>query len=157
MIMTLLKECYLYLGFLALQWYNSYLESPEKHFSELTSWNSFAAAMKSPFGELNKELVASSNIRKLCQQSTSTSQYAETFKQLASDLQWNDSAPMSQFRDGLRDEVKDMLLHHDPSPSLTSLIALSIRCDNRWRERQLQKTQNPTPAFTGFTPQSKSV
>jgi hypothetical protein len=143
----------------ALQWYNPFLESPEKHSVALATWESFIAAMKSTFGELDKEIAATSKIRKLRQNLTSTSQYATTFQHLAADLQWNESALMAQFREGLSEDVKDMLLHHDQPISLASMISLSIRCDNRWRERQLQKTQSPTslPHNTHrFRPQSNN-
>jgi hypothetical protein len=140
----------------ALQWYNPLLESPKKHSETLASWESFTAAMKSTFGELDKELAASYKIRNLRQNLTSTSQYAANFQHLASDLQWNDTAFMAQFREGLSEEVKDMLLHHDSPSSLASMVALAIRCDNRWRERQLQKNQKIafSPNNQQFRPQT---
>ena len=78
---------------------------------------------------LNPTRYANDKIRKLRQNLTSTSQYATTFQHLAADLQWNESALMAQFREGLSEDVKDMLLHHDQPISLASMISLSIRCE----------------------------
>ena len=47
---------------------------------------------------------------------------------------------MDQFRHGLRNDVKDLLLtfHEDPR-SLTEAISRAVRCDNRLFERRLER------------------
>mgnify|MGYP000238102550 FL=1 len=59
-------------------------------------------------------------IRRLHQGDHPASVYAADFRLLASDIPWNDQALMEQFRYGLRNDVKDLLLIFPEEPkSLT--------------------------------------
>ena len=71
---------------------------------------------------------------------------------------------MDQFRQGLRNDVKDILLtfHEDPK-SLTKAISRAMRCDNRLFERR-SKCQHfsitrvePTYASVVANPSSSSI
>ena len=65
-----------------------------------------------------------------------TSAYAADFRLLASDIPWDDQALMEQFRYGLRNDVKDLLLTFPKEPkSLTEAISCAVRCDNCLFER----------------------
>ncbi|KAH9264847.1 hypothetical protein BASA83_011675 [Batrachochytrium salamandrivorans] len=55
---------------------------------------------------------------------------------LKSDLNWNEQALMHQFRAGLANEVKDMLLHHEHPDSLDKLLLLATRIDARLLEHR---------------------
>ena len=95
---------------------------------------------------------AAIKIRALHQGNRPASVYASEFQQLASDLTWDDSALMEQFRHGLRGEVKDLMLSfHDPV-DLNALCVLAIRCDNRLferrQERQLEAAHMVRPTVT---------
>ena len=49
---------------------------------------------------------------------------------------------MDQFRKGLRNDVKDLLLtFHDDPKSLTEAISRVVRCDNRLFERRSERQQ----------------
>ena len=48
------------------------------------------------------------------------------------DIPWDEAALMDQFRQGLQNDVKDLLLTFPEDPmSLTEAISRSVRCDNR--------------------------
>ena len=68
--------------------------------------------------------------------------YATNFRLLACDIPWDEAALMDQFRQGLRNDVKDLLLtfHEDPE-SLTEAISRAVRCDNHLFEQHSEHRQ----------------
>ncbi|KAH9253415.1 hypothetical protein BASA81_008612 [Batrachochytrium salamandrivorans] len=71
--------------------------------------------------------------------------YVATFRQLATDLEWNDSALQAQFYWGLNSEVKDALAHFEQPTSLSDAMTLAIKIDNRIQERRREQTQSARP------------
>ena len=67
------------------------------------------------------------------------SAYTAEFKQLQARIDWDDAALRTVFEAGLKENVKDGLVHHDKSESLHALIELATRIDNRLWERNDQK------------------
>ena len=66
-------------------------------------------------------------------------QYETNFRLIASHIPWDEQALMEQFRSGLRNDVKDLLLTFPEDPkSLTGAISRAIRCDNRLFERRCE-------------------
>ena len=134
----------------ALTWYNPMIERPERFKSELASWESFLAIMVSTFGEVDQMRVAANKMRRLTQGSQSASSYAADFRQLAADLDYNESTLILQFQSGLSNEIKDMLLHFDHPSDLASCVDMAIRCDNRLYERR-QDRREQIPHFSPRT------
>ena len=139
----------------ALAWYNPFIEWPDKHKAALASWKEFLTVMNSAFSDPDLEAVAEAKIRNLKQGRGAASAYVSRFKQIASDLSWNDAALISQFRAGLSEAVKDMLVYQDPLPTgLEEFHNLAIRLDNRIFERDQDKRRagpklsNPLPSNT---------
>lgn len=120
----------------ALAWFSPYLEHPENHKELLADYSQFKELLEKTFGAHDRALLAASKIKRLKQGAKSVSVFAAEFRLLASDLTWNDDALVSQFRQGLNQEVKDMLLHHDYPKDLESAISLAIRIDNRLLEHR---------------------
>ena len=60
--------------------------------------------------------TAINKMRLLRQEDRPASAYTADFRLLASDIPWDEQALMDQFRQGLRNDVKDLLLtfHEDP-------------------------------------------
>jgi len=113
----------------------------------LNSWPLFKEIFSSTFADVDKSASSANKIRKLYQGRQSVSTYAADFRLLASDLDWNDSALKVQFRYGLSNAVRDMLLHFDIPDTLDELIILAIKCDNRLQEhRQECRFITPPPA-----------
>ena len=76
-------------------------------------------------------------IRRLRQGDRRASAYAAYFPLLVVDIRWDDQALMMQFRYGLRNDVKDLILTFPEEPmSLTEEISRTVRCDNRLFERR---------------------
>jgi hypothetical protein len=128
----------------ALAWFTPFLENMEKHQNLLNDYSSFRQLLQDTFDEHDRSLLAATRICKLRQGSQSVSFYASEFRRLASDLEWNDSALVHQFRSGLNDEVKDMLLHHPYPTTLGDAISLAIGVGNRlFEHRQEMYERSP--------------
>ena len=112
------------------------------HSPELTQdYNQFTQEMKKVFDHPVKGKEAVSNMLRLRQGTQSASQYALEFRILAAESGWNDTALQGIFLKGISEEFKDELVTRDEPDSLEALIDLTIRLDNRIRERRREKSQ----------------
>jgi hypothetical protein len=109
-----------------------------------TSWSNFVDEMKRIFGEVDAENQAEKAITHL-KQKKSVSSYTAEFKQLQARIDWDDPALRTVFENGLKDEIKDSMVHHDKPGNLQALIELATRIDNRIWERKKQKNQATLP------------
>ena len=123
----------------ALAWFAPLLEkkSPLLH-----NFDEFIKEFQASFGDTDSVRTAINKIRRLRQGDRPASAYASDFRLLACDIPWDEEALMDQFRFGLRNDVKDLLLtfHEDPK-SLTEAISRAVRCDNRLFERRSERQQ----------------
>ncbi|KAI3638678.1 hypothetical protein MIR68_003176 [Amoeboaphelidium protococcarum] len=115
----------------ALQWVNPILEHPSKYPDTLANYDRFMSALAAAFQPIEQMAIAGNRIKLLKQLKKTASVYSTEFLSLASDLDWNDSALMFQYKDGLSYQVKKMLLGYPEPSKLQELIDLSIRCDQR--------------------------
>lgn len=115
----------------ARSWFTPLIENPSANANILNDFEAFKSLMYQSFGDTDRVAVAENRIRRLRQGTRPAAHYGSDFRQLACDLKWNDSALISQFKDGLNDSVKDMLLHHSIPETLNEMITLAIKCDNR--------------------------
>ena len=127
----------------ALSWYVPFIEKPELYREQLNSWPAFKSGMAKTFGEIDQTTVSANKLRKLTQGTGMASHYAANFRQLATDLDWNESALINQFRFGLSDAVKDMLVHYDYPTKLNDFVELAIRIDNRLYEHRMERRNGP--------------
>lgn len=112
------------------------------------SWAEFKKEMGHIFGEVDAQNQAEKAITRL-KQTSSVSAYTAEFKQLQSRIDWDDAALRTVFEAGLKETVKDGLVHHDKPTTLHALIELATRIDNRLWERNRQRKQfQPTMANT---------
>ena len=125
----------------ALSWFAPLLE---KESPLLQNFNAFIEEFKASFGDSDSARTAINKIRRLRQGDRPASAYAADFRLLACDIPWDEEALMDQFRQGLRNDVKDLLLtfHEDPK-SLTEAISRAVRCDNRLFEQRSERQQFP--------------
>lgn len=139
----------------ALDWFTPLLENKERYTNVLDNYKEFKKAFESAFGEPDREQVAETAIYNLVQGKSSASVYAANFRNIAVDLSWNDPALIVQFRRGLNDDVKDMLLNHDKPKTLDEMINLAIRIDNRLFEHRAEmKSGTFRLARQGLAPSS---
>jgi hypothetical protein len=104
------------------------------------SWSNFRDEMRRMFGEVDAEDQAEKAITRL-KQTKSVSSYTTKFKQLQSRIDWDDAALRTVFENGLKDTIKDALVHHDKPGDLQSLVEMATRIDNRMWERSQQKNK----------------
>lgn len=142
----------------ALSWFAPLIESNSEL---LRDFPSFLEEFEGCFGEVDKGHVAANKIRQLRQAGQSASTYAAEFRQLSSDLGWNQEALIAQFRSGLRDDVKDLMLTLPDPTTLNEVITQAVRCDARLFERKLERRSGtgfpkaavtPTPSRVQPTP-----
>lgn len=89
---------------------------------------------------------SASRLHSLSQGARSVAEYAVEFRILAARSHWGDEALKSAFRRGLNDSVKDLIIRDQPT-SLSELISLALKVDERLRERRREKSARPvTPA-----------
>ena len=120
-----------------LAWFAPLLE---KKSPLLQDFEGFINEFQANFGDTDSVRTAINKIRRLRQGDRPASAYAADFRLLACDIPWDEEALMDQFRHGLRNDVKDLLLtfHEDPR-SLTEAISRAVRCDNRLFERRSER------------------
>lgn len=69
--------------------------------------------------------------------------YAVEFRTMAADSGWNDTSLRGLFANGLSCRIKDELATRDAPRTLEELISLSIKIDNRLRERDRERGARP--------------
>jgi hypothetical protein len=104
------------------------------------SWKSFQEEMGRIFGEVDAENQAEKAITRL-KQTKSVSAYTAEFKQLQARIDWDDAALRTVFENGLKEAIKDSLVHHEKPEDLQGIIELATRIDNRLWERNQQKAK----------------
>src|SRR3984957_17607916 len=125
----------------ALAWFAPLLESESEL---LTNFEALIHEIEATFGDSIKMRTATNKIRSLTQGSQPASVYTSEFRQIASDLDWGDSALVSQFNSGLKGDVKDLLLSQEDPLNLNQAISMAVRCDNRLFEcRQERRLETP--------------
>ena len=126
----------------ARQWFTPFIEKAKDYSHVLNDYAAFRVLMDSCFSDPDRAVTASNKIRRLYQGRRPAAHYAADFRSLSVDLDWNDASLMDQYRHGLNDSVKDMLIHYPIPASLDALMALSIQLDNRIFERRSEKNQD---------------
>lgn len=146
----------------AANWMQPYVEDYLKNVNNITlmrtdtknlftSWSNFVEEMKRIFGEVDAENQAEKAITRL-KQTKSVSHYTAEFKQLQSRISWNDAALQTAFENGLKDAIKDSMVHHEKPGDLHALIELATRIDNRLWERNQQKNRATAPTANARKP-----
>ena len=108
----------------ALSWFAPLLE---RHSPLLEDFERFVNEFQANFGDTDSMRTAVNKIRRLRQGDRPASAYAADFRLLACDIPWDEEALMDQFRQGLRNDVKDLLLtFHDDPKSLTEAISRAM-------------------------------
>lgn len=120
----------------ALSWFSSLLE---KNSPLLANLDQFLEELSRTFGERDRALIATTKLRSLQQRSRPASTYVAEFQQIACDLDWNDTALITMFRWGLRDDIKTLLLNLPKPVTLSEAITQAIDCDNRLFEQRQER------------------
>ncbi|KAF7640741.1 hypothetical protein LDENG_00018150 [Lucifuga dentata] len=108
--------------------------------------------MKKVFDHPVQGKFAAKRLLSLCQGSRSVAEYSIDFRVLAAESGWNEEALQGAYLQGLSEQIKDELAARDETDSLDSLISLSIRLDNRLRERPSRSSTSSTNGSNWIAP-----
>lgn len=128
----------------AASWFNPMLERTADFSELLNDWTSFKQRLREAFGGIDPAVQAESELQMLRQGNNPVHDYTARFLQIAADLNWNEAALIFHYRQGLSEEIKDELSHHDRPASLDQLTALASRIDSRLTERRLERAGSRT-------------
>ena len=106
---------------------------------EFTSFQKYSESLTRMYGDPD---IVKSKTREInaLYQTSSVSTYASEFRRLQAYITWNDQALFDRFYEGLRENVKDGLVHENPRPTLLEdLISAALRIDGRIYERILER------------------
>ena len=114
----------------------------ESHSPLLEDFEGFVKEFQANFGDIDSMRTTVNKIRPLRQGDHPASAYAADFRLSACDIPWDKDAFMDQFRQGLCNDVNNLLLtFHDDPKSITEAISRAVRCDNRLFERCFERQQ----------------
>ena len=89
----------------AFDWIQALMETHER-LQNFSCFNDFCESLKIQFGGTNTKDLAEKEMLSI-RQTSSVSEYANRFKILKAQIDWNDSALLCHFYRGLKDRVKD--------------------------------------------------
>ena len=146
----------------ALSWFGTLVKTKS---ALLSNYNLFMKELERLFSDPNLKENAQQKIRNLRQGTGSALAYSSKFRILAIDTGFNNDALMAVFKNGLKEEIKDIMAKStDPSPkTLEDLIASATRLDNRIYERKKETLeQSPKKPYfsrslSSLTPRFKKL
>jgi hypothetical protein len=119
---------------------------------ELSSFTEFSRALTTTYGDPDLTNTMERKLRAL-RQTASASTYAAEFQRIAGFLiaaGWTDRPLLSQYKAGLKESVKSVLVHEKPYPAtLVEMIAASIRIDNSEYELSQDRKTSTQPTKAG--------
>lgn len=143
----------------ALKWITPYLAQKDRYAHILSHFDTFIKVFTEAFGDPDRAHVSASKLTQLHQGRDSVTNYVTNFRTLAADLDWPDAPLMHFFEAGLRQDYREMLVHHQKPLTLNALISLVHAIDARIMEHR-NGTKIPytggqrfsLPRFTGSPP-----
>src|SRR5690606_7148771 len=123
------------------------------------SYNTFLEKLRSAFSDPNPENTAQQKLRKLKQGDRPCSVYNAEFLSIMAYLGYNEQAKWFHYRDGLREELKDLLVGRAQDiTSLEEFMRLCIVLDNDCRRRREEsKSVSSAPAMQGDKKKSSTT
>ncbi|OMJ10675.1 Retrotransposon-derived protein PEG10 [Smittium culicis] len=122
----------------ALRWASPYIE---KGSPVLQDYELFMKEFSKVFDDPQRTQTANEAIRALRQGFTTVSMYASEFRRLMMDLDWNESALVSQFSEGLNENILDTLALFQTPSDLEGYINAAITVDTRITRRKEEKAR----------------
>lgn len=124
----------------ALQWVTPLIK---KNDQVMATYDTFYEALKKRFSDPDEVRKAEHKLENLKQGTRSAAAYAAEFQLEASKTLWDDASKKSRFREGLRDDVLDLLLTIPASKleSFEGFVNEAISCDDRLFERRQDKAR----------------
>ncbi|KAK6314500.1 hypothetical protein J4Q44_G00159590, partial [Coregonus suidteri] len=125
----------------ALEWASAVWERQD---TCMASYQQFTAEMRKLFDHPVQGKDAAKLLFSLRQGTRSVADFVVEFRTLAVESGWNEESLQAAFYQGLSEQLKDELISYPEPSDLDSLVVLSIRVDNRVRERRREKQWGPS-------------
>jgi hypothetical protein len=145
------------------QRYEESLSKGENPPTELSSFTEFSRALTTTYGDPDLTNTMERKLRALCQ-TASAAAYAAEFQRIAGFLiaaGWNDRPLLSQYKAGLKESIKAVMVHEKPYPTtLTEMIAASIRisnCEYELSQDRKTSTSQSTSKASANQPRSRQA
>lgn len=101
-------------------------------------FDNFKYAIKDTFRDPDKERTAERQLT-LLKQIRSALKYTAKFKQISTQLGWDNGPLISQFYEGLKDKVKNELVKQNRPDEFAKYVAMAVRINNRLYERKQER------------------
>jgi hypothetical protein len=113
--------------------------------------------LESAFGDPDARTTAEHELRRLRQGDRPCTHYFADFTRIMATLQFDEASKIYEFRNGLRDEVRDLLIGRDIPSDYNAFVRLCISLDSAWLARQQEKKlrQPQGPKVNQQLPRSK--
>ncbi len=102
------------------------------------SYEDFEVELKTVFGKVDEKRATERQLAKL-KQTGSASHYTIQFRQITSQLHWENDIFITKFYKGLKEYIKDKIAKEDRPEKLTKYIKRTIRINNRFYKKQRKK------------------
>lgn len=113
--------------------------------TEVQTWDSFLAELKSTFGDPNPSATARFRMDQLRQGSMTAEELVAKFKALTSDSGYNDAALMDRFEKCLNSALVDSIYKLPVMPiTFEEWVQWAVRLDRQWRQREASKRTSGT-------------
>ncbi|KAJ1148695.1 hypothetical protein NDU88_001523 [Pleurodeles waltl] len=116
--------------------------------SSLSNYSAFIAAFKQMFECPGLEFSAEEALCGIQQGSQDVLQYITRCRQLTAETSWVERTLLTLFRRGLRDEIKDELVHSARVENLKGLMDLTLAIEYRLNERRMEKKKSRIPSHS---------
>lgn len=124
----------------ARSWALPYLETLAKNGTAFNDWDTFERAFRDRFEPVDVKQAAQNALDALMQDKQTVQQYKAKFDEHAPRTGWQESVLAKNFRDGLTERVKDLMMHitHNKE-SLAEVYQAAHTAGERIREREQEK------------------
>jgi hypothetical protein len=134
-----------------IQQYNAG-DAPDEVDEWVSDFDQFKLKIKPVFGVSNEPTIARREIQRI-RQVKSAADYAAEFQQLAANTDWDDTALMTMFKQGLKPKIKEELMRTGASTdTLDDLINTSIEIDVKIYELQQELRDDPRVRVVNVKP-----
>lgn len=140
----------------AAEWFAPFVRRRDEHAHIWSDFGAFKKALDMMYDDPNRARMAEIRLMSLKQDMRSAAAYTAEFRQLTSELDYNDSGSLKAiFRQGLNDAVKDAIAMCPSEPqTLDEYYQLAITLDTRATERRLEKLR---PHHTPLLPRAPAL
>lgn len=128
----------------AFEWLEPYINEISGEVT-CTSYSAFLEGLKAGFADPDAYATAEREIETLSQKHSCSAYYSQ-FVGIIAQLGWTeDAVKIHYFRQGLKEEIKDMLVGRDLPETIIDFASLCIKLDNQIHARSRERTELKKP------------